>query len=84
MARTRCLVPFCKHTTARQFVEWICAQDWRETDRWLRRRYSRLKRLRRKATVTERPEVADYLQKTEHRVWVQLKCQAIERAMGVG
>lgn len=43
--RIRCLVPFCRRTTAAgRFSEWVCGRHWRQVSRRLRTRYHRAKR----------------------------------------
>jgi hypothetical protein len=67
--RTRCCVPFCTHTTAHEFGEWICGEHWRLTSRTWRRRLFKARRKR-------WHDLAD-------RMWLRLKRQAIERAAGI-
>ena len=67
--RLACLVPGCRHTTARPFREWICADHWRLVDR-------RMKQLRRRAERRGRLAIARWF-------WENIKRQAIERAAGI-
>lgn len=70
MQRLRCLVPFCRRTTrAGRYREWICGAHWRLTSRAWRRRFFLFRRRGR--------------QDLEDRMWLRLKRQAIERAMGL-
>jgi hypothetical protein len=68
-ARLPCCVPFCRRTTARNFVEWICGEHWRLTNKNWRRKFFLFRRRRR--------------HDLEARMWQRLKRQAIERAAGL-
>jgi len=81
--RLRCLVPFCRRTRAREgYSEWICAKHWPLVDRDLKRRYTRIKRLTRKAQRLGRQVALQAGNRVGWRIWEQCKAQAIERAMG--
>jgi len=73
--RITCCIPFCRRTTAAAMLaakghdEWICSKHWPLTNRSWRRRLSLFRRRGR----------ADL----EARMWIRLKQQAIERALGL-
>lgn len=81
LSRLACAVPFCRRTTAHAgFSEWICGDHWRLTDRRLRQAMFRRRRLIRRGVIgADRARQIDRADK----LWVMLKRQAIERAMGV-
>lgn len=66
--RTKCLVPFCRHTTSRVFKEWICANHWKAISASDRRLFRRAARVRSPAAG---------------RIWDRIKRQAIERGVGI-
>lgn len=76
-ARTPCVVPFCRRTTARaEFEEWICGDHWRLIEKPRRQAYGRyLRRWRRYGDAAYGPAAA--------RLWRALKRTAIERAAGL-
>lgn len=57
--------------------EWICADHWKLVDRELKQHY---RRVRRKMNQFGRFQS---LERLSHKLWVQLREQAIERAMGL-
>lgn len=75
--RVRCVVPFCRRTTARtEVAEWICGDHWQMVDLRARRVYGRhAKQWRRYAP--HRTEA------TAWRLWSWIKRQAIERSLGI-
>ncbi len=77
MSRLRCLVPFCRRTRAAgDFMEWVCAEHWRQVSRTLRRRYSRARR-----KMKRRPTLAQC--KRIETLWNHCREQAIGRGFCV-
>lgn len=78
-ARIGCCVPFCRRTRANvnpAYDEWICGDHWRLIDKARRRVWGRVRgRWRRFGPPAAAGAIAA-------RLWVSLKRQAIERAMG--
>lgn len=82
-----CLVPFCHHTTGRvdAHEEWICAKHWRLVPRWMKRRWSKIRRLWRKAGGDGKPKDPQVVRAriAYWRWWDRIKIKAIERAVGI-
>ena len=77
-ARIRCVVPYCRRTTARaDFDEWICGDHWRLIDKVKRQVYGRYLRRWRRYGSSEYGAAAS-------RIWRRLCAIAIERAGGIG
>jgi hypothetical protein len=81
MTRVACCVPFCRRTTARQFVEWICREHWLLIDPRKRRVYARQRRRFRRFAGDE--VAAEIFDRVTDRLWRNIKREAIERAVGV-
>lgn len=80
--RIMCVVPYCGRTMKDDGAseESICGPHWRMTDSHLRRRWSKLKRLSRRAITGD---VLMQLDRMREKAWARLSEQAIERAMGI-
>jgi hypothetical protein len=74
-APTQCLVPFCRHTTKRQFNEWICGAHWKLIDR--RIRFVSRRSLKRLQAGDES------VRWIAERSWERCKREAIERGLGI-
>lgn len=85
--RIPCVVIGCKRTAPKEWAgedtEIICGKHWRLVPASVRRRYSRLRRLHRKAVAANRPIVIEELERMEHRLWGEIKSSAIEAAVGI-
>lgn len=80
--RICCCVPFCKRTVAKAklgygYSEWVCEKHYRLVDRKVKTQRAALRRRNLKRQEWER-----YV-KTDDRMWVRIKKQAIERAGGL-
>lgn len=80
--RVSCCAPFCNRTVRRDKLaygasEWICQTHYRLVDIKLKRQRSALRRRNIKRKEWER-----YV-KTDDRMWLRIKRQAIERAAGI-
>ena len=79
--RTRCSVPGCNRTTKPLYVEWVCGKHWSLTSHVWRRRLARIRHRRHYAVGLQQRR---RLLALDARMWVRLRNQAIERAVGVG
>lgn len=87
--RTHCEVPFCRRTapaTGEPGHQVICGKHWRLANRTLTRRYKRLGRrfddLAQAAGGRETERLVR-LHRILETMWVRIKQQVIERAMGI-
>jgi hypothetical protein len=95
-SRTRCLVPFCRVTTARSVgSEWICGKHWRAVPISLRRRMRRWHRRYHKefpgddahwkhAPGSRKRLMGVKLANICDKLWERAKRIAIEAATGIG
>jgi hypothetical protein len=76
--RIRCVVPFCRRTTARfkPPTEWICGDHWRLVRKVMRRVYGRRKKEWRRYHHEHDGIACD-------RLWAFVKRRAIEAAGGI-
>ena len=85
--RIPCCVPYCRRTAARakfpDAEEIICGKHYRLASATLRRRLSRLRRQRSRYRPGIDDDQLDRSYALDWRLWVRIKKQAIERAMGL-
>jgi len=77
--RVLCIVPGCRRTCpADRYKEFACAKHWPLADRRWRRLHGKIMR------KGKRDGWPGHLARLENRVWVRIKSQVIERALGCG
>lgn len=86
--RIPCCVPFCRRSAARKdrladATEIICGKHWRAAPAHLRRRLSKIRRLRKRAIMRGDLMKNDQAVELDWKLWNQIKAAVIEAAAGM-